>query len=135
MAEKIICKQCFYNYRTFPSISCKHRNEVDVYHVRWNEANQQLETTAQSIRPLPQLLVQKPVWNVRMCDPYTCKRDKCTFAHGEAERKKWQKLCRGCYSKQICCHFDFITYRQRNINLLWRGGNPNSPLHHAYTAK
>ena len=64
--------------------------------VVWNSERDRLETTAKSIRPFPEALRGKVKLYVAMCDPYkgTCKRERCTFAHGKAEQKAWNQILR-----------------------------------------
>ena len=94
--EKNICKNCFYDNRSDPSVTCDH-DEVEgggrVY-VKWNDQDQRLETTESSVRPLPQNLLEKVKKYVAMCTPQACrcKRDNCTFAHSRAEQRTWNRI-------------------------------------------
>lgn len=94
MDEYVICQECFYKYRTEPHILCECRGKK-VY-VKWNDERERLETTVKSIRPFPENLRGKVRSYVAMCDPYkgTCRREQCTFAHGKAEQKAWNRILR-----------------------------------------
>ena len=65
---------------------CPHEHEIGV---KWNDEEARLETTTS--RPFPAKMPQGVKHGVAMCDPYkgTCRREKCTFAHGKVEQKTW----------------------------------------------
>ena len=54
------------------------------------------ETTDNHIRPFPEHFPSN-VRYVVMCDPKrgTCRKEKCTFAHGQAEQKAWVAVIKG----------------------------------------
>ena len=94
MGEFDICRDCFYDNRTEEDIFCFCRGKKLT--VVWNSERGRLETTAKSIRPFPESLRGKVNLYVAMCDPHkgTCKRERCTFAHGKAEQKAWNQILR-----------------------------------------
>ena len=94
MGEFGICRNCFYDNRTNEDILCMCQGKKLT--VVWNSQRERLETTARSIRPFPETLRSKVKRFVAMCDPNkgTCRREKCTFAHGKAEQKAWNQILR-----------------------------------------
>ena len=94
MSEVELCQDCFYKYRIDPFKTCTCGGKK--VRATWNDERVRYETTAMSIRPLPDNLRGKVRTYVAMCDPYkgTCRREKCTFAHGKAEQKAWNRILR-----------------------------------------
>lgn len=89
MSEFQICEDCFYKHRTNVDFdSCPH-GDKHVY-CTWNVDRQTCETTAKSIRPLPEVSVRQ----FYMCNPLFCRGKECTYAHGKPELKNWNQLLR-----------------------------------------
>lgn len=78
-------------------------------HVRWNETEERFETTEASVRPFPSVFPEN-VRRVAMCDPSrgTCRQEKCTFAHGPAEKKAWNEILR--MSREGRCVYAIASY-------------------------
>lgn len=97
-----VCKNCFYKHRTNPDVHCIHYNvsNESMLSVMWNDERSRHETT-DSIRPFPKDLPDH-VNHIAMCDPHlgTCRKDKCTFAHGRREQKAWNAVLRGTYVRK-----------------------------------
>ena len=55
-----------------------------------------MSKTTDHIRPFPEH-IPGHVKYVAMCDPHrgTCRKEKCTFAHGRTEQKAWNSILRG----------------------------------------
>ena len=91
-----VCEFCFYEHRTNANFeSCPHSPQV--VRCTWNKDKQWCETTKDYIREIPQNFPYDRASKVCICNPYTreCMREKCTFAHGTAEKNDWQnKLMR-----------------------------------------
>ncbi len=93
-----ICEDCFYQYRA-KDLACfqchHHQPKIEVV---WNDEKNRLETTARSIRPLPEDLLTALGTGgyVGMCDPRRgyCKKYYCTFAHGREEQRQWNRILR-----------------------------------------
>ena len=98
-SSAILCKDCFYRYRTSysPLDHCTHYNVSNKVTVRWNHEESRYETT-DHIRPFPEH-IPGHVKYVAMCDPHrgTCRQDRCTFAHGRTEQKAWNAILRGMF--------------------------------------
>ncbi len=91
--DRTICKDCFYRYHINPNMPpCHHTHNRVV--VEWNDKEERYETTA--CRPFPTTLPKGVKQGIAMCDPYkgTCRREKCTFAHGRVEQKAWISVLR-----------------------------------------
>ncbi len=87
------CWQCFFKYRGKPgNIHCYHRRKK--IEIIWNENEEFYETT--EVRSPPDNLLDRVWGNVRLCDPHkgTCRRSRCTFAHGTQEQSEWNKHLR-----------------------------------------
>lgn len=69
---------------------CYHKKKK-IFNVEWNEEEERYETTY--CRPFP-IDLPPDVSAIAMCDPYrgTCRRDKCTFAHGREELDAWNLI-------------------------------------------
>ena len=95
-----VCKDCFYRGRIKPDINCIHY--VNNVSVMWNDEARRHETT-DHIRPFPED-IPGHVKYVAMCDPHrgTCRKDKCTFAHGRTEQKAWNSILRGIIYVHTC---------------------------------
>ena len=93
----ILCKYCFYNYRTKRQVVCNHHTEQDRVSVKWNGNDGRYETTGLSIRSFPEKWPNHVIY-VAMCDPHAykgwCNGDMCTYAHGRAEQKAWNMILR-----------------------------------------
>ena len=90
--EIAVCEDCFYKYRINPNMpECYHKPKIKV---KWNEGRARYETT--TCRPFPTNLPSNIKQFIAMCDPLkgTCKKDKCTFAHGQLEQKAWNEVLR-----------------------------------------
>ena len=76
-------------------MDCPHFQSPDGFFVVWNERQKRLETTEWSIRKIPPHFPGH-IKNVAMCDPRkgTCRRDECTYAHGQAEQREWNQVLR-----------------------------------------
>ena len=95
MSDHSVCNQCFYRYRMIHHFQCPH--QARKIEVKWNVEESRLETTSNSIRPLPPNLpgaVRSGY--VGMCDPRrgNCRNDQCTYAHGREEQRQWNKILR-----------------------------------------
>lgn len=87
-----LCENCFYKYRSSQSMpTCNHNNKITA---EWNDTDKRFETTT-FCRPIPERLPEA-VRYIAMCDPYrgTCRREKCTFAHGRQEQRTWNSILR-----------------------------------------
>ena len=94
MAERQICKACFYEHHTDENMVCHHSGLKEVF-VKWIDHRSRWETTSKSIRPFPEALRMKVKSHVAMCNSTcNCRRDNCTFAHGEAEKQEWNMILR-----------------------------------------
>ena len=103
MDNKYICKDCFYDFRTYVGVTCDH--EKDKIRVAWNCSRKMYETTPDLIRLPPKYLATnvKTGRHVAMCNPHIghCKRDLCLFAHGKAEQRKWNSFLSSGKSGEI----------------------------------
>lgn len=92
-AEFFVCEECFYDHRTNSEfVACPHPSKV--VKCTWNVRKQWCETTNLYIRKIPsKLLTNQNVKKVCICNPHQryCRREKCTYAHGTAEKNAWQK--------------------------------------------
>ena len=87
-----ICKECFYKYRCTRLVQCPHNPSTgNGVFVKWNGKGGRLETTERSIRPIPTHLPAY-VNNIVMCDPKTCRKDECMYAHGQEEQREWNRI-------------------------------------------
>ena len=108
-----VCKDCFYMNRTKLDIHCNHCDLGDKVCVKWNSKEERYETTEASIRPIPDSMPIH-VNHVAMCDPRRgwCKKDLCTFAHGQAELRTWNRLLKSTKEQQgnLCFQSTKITW-------------------------
>ena len=95
-----ICHSCFFAFRTDPTVQCNHSG-INKVIVQWNGEGSRLETT-DWIRPIPERLPIN-VQYIAMCDPKkgTCRRYECTFAHGRAEQREWNKRLKDKYHSKL----------------------------------
>ena len=95
VSPSLICRKCFYDYRRiFPIVDCPHfPDDTNGFFVKWNERLKRLETTEMSIREFPPHFPGH-VRSVGMCEPIFCRRDECTYAHGQEERNQWNRALR-----------------------------------------
>ena len=110
-----VCRNCFYRDRIKPTLSCTHNTEENV-DTQWNVEEGRHETTERSIRPFIPEIFPPHLRYVAMCDPYrgTCRKDRCTFAHGRAEQKAWNSILRRRREQtgklRIACLDFFLTH-------------------------
>ena len=107
-SEKMaVCELCFFNFRTkhFMVTYCSnhHHESNRRVAVHWNDVHEFYETTI--VREPPEDLTQRVRRNVRLCDPRlgTCRKHKCTFAHGINEQRIWNKYV--WTQRKIACKF------------------------------